>query len=142
MPHNPIVLILCTGNSCRSQMAEGFLNRYAGDRYEVCSAEPNRNPRFTRWPSRSMAEVGIDISKHKPKSLNEFLGRLPVKHLLVVCDKAQGSCPRIWPGVFTRSYMPFDDPATLEGTPEETLAEFRRVRDLIVAAMLAWKPQK
>jgi len=69
-----------------------------------------------------------------------YLGRAPVRHLLIVCDKALGSCPRIWPGAFTRSYLPFDDPAAFEGTPEETLAEFRRVRDLIGEAMSTWEP--
>ena len=87
-----------------------------------------------------MAEVGIDISDQQPKHLRDFLGRIAVRHLIIVCDKANGSCPRIWPGALTRSYLPFDDPATFEGTPEETLTEFRRVRDLIGEAMSVWAP--
>jgi arsenate reductase (thioredoxin) len=137
----PVVLILCTGNSCRSQMAEGFLRKYAGDRYEIHSAGTEPAEHVNPLAVQVMAEMGIDISDQQPKHLRDFLGRAPVRHLLIVCDKANGSCPRIWPGALTRDYMPFDDPATFEGSPEETLAEFRRVRDLIGDAMIHWEPQ-
>lgn len=135
-----VVLILCTGNSCRSQMAEGFLKHYAADRYDVHSAGTEPKSEVHPLAVQVMDEIGIDISDQEPKPLIDYLGRVPVRHLLIVCDKAQGSCPRIWPGALTRSYLPFDDPATFEGTPEETLAEFRRVRDLIGEAMSVWEP--
>ena len=138
---NPIVLILCTGNSCRSQMAEGFLRKYQGDKFEPHSAGTEPKPEVHPMAVKVMAEVGIDISGQKPKALNTYLGRAPVKHLLIVCDKANGTCPRIWPGAYTRAYMPFDDPATFEGTEEQTLAEFRRVRDQIGEAMKVWVPK-
>jgi arsenate reductase len=141
MERKPIVLILCTGNSCRSQMAEGFLKRDAASRYEVHSAGTEPKSEVHPLAVQVMDEIGIDISEQRPKPLIEYLGHMPVRHLLIVCDKAQGSCPRIWPGALTRSYLPFDDPATFEGTPDETLAEFRRVRDLIGEAMSIWEPR-
>lgn len=141
MSSKPIVLILCTGNSCRSQMAEAFLCRSAGDRYEVLSAGTEPADAVHPLAVRVMGELGIDISQQKPKHLRDFLGHAAVRHLLIVCDKANGSCPRIWPGTLSRTYLPFDDPAAFEGTPEETLMEFRRVRDLIGEAMADWEPQ-
>lgn len=137
----PIVLVLCTGNSCRSQMAEGFLKKYAGDRYEIHSAGMDPKPEVHPLAIQVMADVGIDISGNKPTATKEYLGRLPVRHLLIVCDKANQTCPRIWPGCFSRMYMPFDDPALAEGTDEEKLAVFRRVRDEIGAAMKTWEPE-
>lgn len=139
-PHKPLVLILCTGNSCRSQMAEAFLKKYAGDRFDVHSAGMNPKPAVHPLAVQVMAEVGIDISQHRPKSIGEYLGKKSVLHLLIVCDKAAKSCPRIWPGAHSRSDMPFDDPAQFRGAPEETLNEFRRVRDLIQQAMQSWQP--
>ncbi len=68
-----------------------------------------------------MAEVGIDISQQRPKSVSTYLGKALVRHILIVCDKANGTCPRIWPGTFSRTFMPFDDPASFEGTEEEKL---------------------
>ena len=89
-----------------------------------------------------MAEVGIDISDAKPKNSGDFLGRLPVRHLLIVCDRASMSCPRTWPGAVTRHYLPFEDPAHAEGSDEQVLAVFRRVRDEIEAAMKAFDPKQ
>jgi arsenate reductase (thioredoxin) len=139
--HKPVVLILCTGNSCRSQMAEGFLRKYAGDRYDARSAGMEPKPEVHPLAARVMAETGIDISHHHPKSVSEFLGKVPVLHLLIVCNNANNTCPRIWPGAHTRAYMPFDDPAEFRGSPEQMLNEFRRVRDLIGEAMRTWQPR-
>jgi arsenate reductase len=130
-----VVLILCTGNSCRSQMAEGFLKRCAGDEYEIHSAGTEPAERVHQLAVQVMDEIGIDISQQRPKALADYLGHIPVRHLIIVCDKANGSCPRIWPGTLSRTYMPFDDPAAFEATPQERLEEFRRVRDLIGDAM-------
>jgi arsenate reductase (thioredoxin) len=135
MHHKPIVLILCTGNSCRSQMAEGFLKHYSADRFEVHSAGTEPKSEVHPLAVQVMDEVGIDISEQQPKPLIKFLGHMPVRHLLIVCDKAQNSCPRVWPGAFTRTYLPFDDPTIFEGKLVEKLKEFRRVRDQIRDAM-------
>jgi arsenate reductase len=137
----PMVLILCTGNSCRSQMAEGFLRHYHGDQYDVASAGTDPKPQVHPLAVRVMEEVGIDISRQRPKALSRFLGTAPVRHLLIVCDKANGTCPRIWPGAYTREYMPFNDPADATGTEAEVLAVFRRVRDEIGQAMQQWEPK-
>lgn len=135
------VLILCTGNSARSQMAEGFLRRYHGDLYEVHSAGTEPKAEIHPLAVKVMAEVGIDISQQRPKDLAQYLGRLPVAHLLIVCDRANQTCPRIWPGAFSRTYLPFDDPAQFVGSEAETIGEFRRVRDEIGEAMKTWVPK-
>ena len=138
----PMVLVLCTGNSCRSQMAEGFLRKYHGDRLTVRSGGTAPAPDVHPLAVKVMAEVGIDISDAKPKNSGDFLGRLPVRHLLIVCDRASMSCPRIWPGAVTRHYLPFEDPAHAEGSDEQVLAVFRHVRDEIEAAMKAFDPKQ
>ena len=122
------VLILCTGNSCRSQMAEGVLRRYGDDRYEVFSAGilPSRvNP----VAIQVMKEIGIDISSHTSKSAEQFVGE-PFDHIITVCDNAKVTCPA-FPGNARRTHWSFDDPAELTGSEEMRLAEFRRVRDEI-----------
>lgn len=136
----PMVLILCTGNSCRSQMAEALLRKHQGDKYDVHSAGMDPKEAVHPLAIKVMAEVGIDISRHRTKSSLEYLGRHPVRHVLIVCDKAHGTCPRIWPGAYTRTYMPFDDPAEAEGNEAQRLAVFRRVRDELDRAMGAWEP--
>src|SRR5688572_30302526 len=93
----PVVLVLCTGNSCRSQMAEGFLRKYHGDKYEVGSAGTDPKPEVHPLAVRVMAEAGIDISRQRPKSLTDYLGHAPVRYVLIVCDKANDTCPRTWP---------------------------------------------
>lgn len=142
MTQKPIVLILCTGNSCRSQMAEGFLRKYQGDKYEVASGGTEPKSEVHPFAVRVMNEIGIDIGRQRPKNLTDYLGKAAVRFLLIVCDKANSSCPRIWPGTFSRSYLPFDDPAQAEGTMDEQLEVFRRVRDEIGEAMKTWKPEK
>ncbi len=130
------VLFLCTGNSARSQMAEAFLRRHAGDRFEVYSAglEPKGIHPLTR---QVMAEKGCDLAGHYSKDVFEFLGKLHFGYIITVCSNAEQRCP-IFPGIAQRLYWPFDDPAACTGTDEEKLAEFRRVRDQIEARILAW----
>lgn len=140
LTHKPIVLVLCTGNSCRSQMAEAFLRTYHGDEYDVHSAGTAPQERVHPLAVRVMAEAGIDISASRPKSLSEFLGRVPVRHVLIVCGSANESCPRLWPGAFSRTFLPFDDPAAIQGSGEARLQGFRRVRDEIDRAMRSWEP--
>ena len=122
------VLILCTGNSARSQMAEGLLRHIAGDRFDVESAGTIAS--FVRPQAIAvMAEIGIDISGRRSKCLDEFPGT-PFDYVITVCDNANQSCP-VFPGKAVRIHWGFDDPAAVEGTDEEKLATFRRVRDEI-----------
>jgi arsenate reductase len=135
------VLFICTRNSARSQMAEGWLRHLAGDRFAVASAgvEPGTlNPLAVRV----MAEVGIDISHHKAEGIKQYLGRWPVHWLIVVCDKAAQSCPRSWPGARERLHWFFDDPAAATGSDDEKLAVFRRVRDEIRAKIEKWLAER
>jgi len=132
------ILVLCTGNSCRSQIAEGYLRHLADEEFNVYSAGTEPKDEVHPLAVQVMHEVGIDISGQEPKGLKEFLGRLPVRYLMIVCSGANESCPRIFPGLSERLYWPFDDPASFEGTPEETLAEFRRVRDEIRERVVEW----
>jgi arsenate reductase len=122
------VLILCTGNSARSQMAEGLLGHDAGDRYEVESA--GTRPGHLRPEAIAvMKELGIDISGHRSKHVDEFQGQ-SFDYVLTVCDNAKESCP-VFLGHSKRIHNGFEDPAALQGTEEERLALFRRVRDEI-----------
>ncbi|MBI3850053.1 MAG: arsenate reductase ArsC [Verrucomicrobia bacterium] len=125
----PTVLILCTGNSCRSQMAEGILRAAAGDLVNVQSAGSQPAGFIHPLALKVMAEIGIDISGHRSKHMNEFLSR-PVNTVITVCGHADQACP-IFPGQVNRNHWEFDDPARAEGSEELRLAEFRRVRDEI-----------
>ena len=136
--NEPNILVLCTGNSCRSQMAEGYLRRYAADRFATHSAGTEPKDNVHPLAVEVMLDDGIDISGHRPKDLQEFLGHMAVRHLIIVCDGANESCPRIWPGVLNRLYWPFEDPAAFVGSPEATLNEFRRIRDEIKTRIMAW----
>src|SRR5215471_18057753 len=95
----PTVLILCTGNSARSQMAEGLLRAKAGDSLEVLSAGTEPAPRVNPLAIEAMQEIGIDISAARPKDVGELLGKVPVRHLIIVCHDAAHRCPGTWPGV-------------------------------------------
>ena len=122
------VLILCTGNSARSQMAEGLLRHDAGDRFEVVSAgvEPSR---VRPEAIEVMSEIGIDISDHRSKSVDEFAGQ-EFDYVITVCDNANERCP-IFPGGTKRIHWSFDDPAAAEGDDDTKRRVFRRVRDEI-----------
>jgi arsenate reductase (thioredoxin) len=121
----PKVLFLCTGNSARSQMAEGYLRHAAGDRFEAASAgiEPKGlNP----LAIEAMREIGIDISRQTSKDVVSLLGQ-HVPYVVTVCDNAKERCP-IFPGTWKFLHWSFEDPAAAEGTPAERLMVFRRVR--------------
>lgn len=122
------VLILCTGNSARSQMAEGLLRHDSGDRFEVESAG-TKPGRVRPEAIAVMSELGIDISGHRSNSVDEFAGQ-SFDHVLTVCDNAKETCP-IYPGHTNRLHHNFEDPAAVEGSEEERLAAFRKVRDQI-----------
>ena len=125
----PLVLILCTGNSCRSHLAEGILRAAAGDLIEVASAGSRPSGYVHPKSIAVMKEIGIDISGHTSKHLEEFLNR-PVDTVITVCGNADQACP-IFPGQLNRFHWGFDDPAHATGTEEVVLKEFRRVRDQI-----------
>jgi arsenate reductase (thioredoxin) len=129
------VLLLCTGNSCRSQMAEGLLRRVAGLDYEVHSAGTKPAERVHPLAVATMAEAGIDISSQRPKHVSELL-HLRFHRVITVCDNAKEDCP-FFPGA-ERIHWPFDDPATFEGTEEEKLRFFRRVRQEIRLRLELW----
>jgi arsenate reductase len=123
------VLVLCTGNSCRSQMAEGWLNALYGDRIIALSAGSAPSGYVHPGAIEAMHEVGIDISEGRSKSMEEFLGR-EFDYVLTVCDSAAEACP-VFPGPAKRVHRDFTDPAKAEGSDEEVMAVFRRVRDEI-----------
>lgn len=122
------VLFLCTGNSARSQMAEGWLRHLAGDRSQVASAGTHPaglNP----YAVEAMREIGIDISHHVSERVDTYLGET-FDHVITVCDRAKESCP-IFQGSPTQLHWSFEDPATTQGTYEQRLAVFRKIRDQI-----------
>lgn len=122
------VLILCTGNSARSQMGEGLLRHDAGDRFDVASA--GVAPSHVRPEAmEAMRELGIDISGHRSKSIDEFAGQ-EFDYVITVCDNANEQCP-IFPGKTKRIHWSFEDPAAIQGDDMKRLATFRRVRDQI-----------
>ncbi len=124
------VLVLCTGNSCRSQIAEGYLRHFAGGNAEIYSAGIEThgvNPRAVSI----MAEDHIDISQHTSNHVDEYIN-IPFDYVITVCDNANEACP-FFPGNVQRLHHNFPDPAKAKGTEEEILNEFRRVRDMIKA---------
>jgi arsenate reductase (thioredoxin) len=125
----PRVLILCTGNSCRSHMAEGILRAAAGDLVEVHSAGSKPAGYVHPKAVAALAEIGLDLSGHTSKHMDEFLDR-EISTVITVCGNADQVCP-IFPGQVHRHHWGFDDPAHATGTDEEVMAEFRRVRDEI-----------
>jgi len=129
------ILVLCTGNSCRSQMAEGFLSQYGGQGIEVFSAglKPKGvNP----LAITAMDEIGIDISKHTSDHLSKYNGQ-KFDYLITVCDNAAENCP-VFAGEGTCMHWPFDDPANEAGSEAEIMGVFRRVRDEIGERVKKW----
>ena len=131
------VLFLCTGNSCRSQMAEAFLRRYAGEHFEAYSAGLEPKP-INPLTIQVMDEIGFDLAGQTSKGVEVYLGKVLFKYLITVCDEAEKNCPATWPGVTSRFHWSFEDPAKFEGSAEEKLAKFREVRDLIQAKIINW----
>jgi arsenate reductase len=123
------VLILCTGNSCRSQMAEAWVNHLMNDRWEARSAGTVPGAQVHPLAVRAMAEVGVDISGHAPKHVDRLVGE-PWDLVVTVCDSAAEACP-VFPGRVKTMHMSFADPAAARGTEDERLAVFRGVRDEI-----------
>jgi arsenate reductase (thioredoxin) len=130
------VLFLCTGNSCRSQMAQAWLRTLAGDRFEGYSAglEPHDIHPMT---IQVMEETGVDMSGYRSKHLDEYKGKIDFDYLITVCGDADERCP-YFPGMGIRIHWPFEDPPAFEGPQEEKLALFRKVRDQIKAKIEEW----
>lgn len=122
------ILVLCTGNSTRSQMAHGYLQRFAGDRADVLSAGVEThglNPKAVQV----MAEDGVDISHHTSDLVDTY-AQLPIDHVITVCDSASERCP-VWIGRTHRLHHNFEDPSKGSGSPDEVMANYRRIRDQI-----------
>lgn len=133
----PVVLFLCTGNSARSQMAEALLRREAGDTFDVYSA--GTDPKgINPLTVKAIEELGIDMSSQRSKHLKEYLGRLPVRYMIVVCGEADRECPTTWPGLTNRYYWPIEDPAAAEGNLEQRTQFFRVIRDEILEKIRSW----
>ena len=131
------VLFLCTGNSARSQMAEALLRTRANDLFVPFSAglEPKgMNPLTVKV----MDEIGISTEDQYSKGILTYLGKQLFAYLITVCSDAEEKCPTVWPGVKYRLHWKFDDPAAFEGTDEEKLKEFRRIRDQIDEQIKTW----
>lgn len=132
---NERLLFLCTHNSCRSQMAEGLVNHFLGDRFQAFSAGTEAtgvNP----LAIRAMAELGIDISRHTSKTIAEFEGQ-QFDHIITLCGSANEQCPLFF-GRARRVHIGFDDPSRLNGTDGEVMPEFRRVRDELREKLAAY----
>lgn len=125
----PLILILCTGNSCRSHLAEGILRAAAGDILEVASAGSNPAGYVHPLAIDAMQEIGIDLSSHHSKHMNDFLNR-EVETVITVCGNADQACP-MFPGQINRHHWGFEDPAHAKGDTEQQMAVFRKVRDEI-----------
>ena len=139
MRSKPAILVLCTGNSCRSHMAEGFLRVAVGEAADVFSAGSKPAGYVHPLSIQVMAEAGVDISGHSSKHMDTFLARR-IDVVITVCGNADQVCPT-YPGQVARFHWGFDDPAHAQGTPEQVLAEFRRVRDEIRAKFSAYGDQ-
>jgi arsenate reductase (thioredoxin) len=127
------ILVLCTGNSCRSQMAEGILKKLKPE-WEVFSAGTIPASTVSRRAIRSMQEIGIDISQNTPKSIDQFLSQ-SFDYVLTVCDHANETCPVFIGKVKNRIHIGFPDPTKTEGEPDEVFQQFRRVRDDIETSL-------
>jgi arsenate reductase len=134
--NKPKVLFLCTGNSARSQLAEGLLRALAGEQYEIFSAGTEPKGSILPEVKEVMREVGIDISAQWSKSVTEYLGKTHFSHVITVCADAEENCPAVFLNMGTHDHWPFDDPAKFdEGT---RLDSTRRVRDQIENRLRLW----
>ncbi len=131
------VLFLCTGNSARSQMAEGFLRKFGGDGFDVFSAglEPKG---IHPLAIKVMKEEGIDLKSHRSKHLDEYMGKMHFSYVITVCGNADRNCPSVFPGIGTRIHWDFDDPAAFAGSEDEKIKKFREVRDKVKRRIILW----
>ncbi len=132
------ILVMCVGNSARSQMTEGLLKKYVGDFFDVHSAGMNPKDDVDPLAVRVMTEVGIDIRKQWPKSTRAYLGRQWFQYAIIVCHTTEQNCPRIFIGSTHRLFWPIDDPAVVQGSYETQLAAYRKARDQIESHVKVW----
>ena len=136
--NKPKVIFLCTGNSARSQMAEGLLRALAGEHFEVFSAGTEPKGRILPEVQDVMREVGINMAGQFSKSVMEYLGRAVFAHVVTVCADAEENCPAVFLNMGTHDHWPFDDPAKFVGDDEQRLVHTRRVRDQIEEHLRLW----
>jgi arsenate reductase len=134
----PKVLFLCTGNSARSQMAEGLLRALAGEHFDVFSAGILPKGRLLPEVEEALREVGIDTSLQWSKSVMEYLGKVNFGYVITVCADAEENCPAVFLNMGTHEHWPFDDPAKFTGDDETRLTATRRVRDQIEDRLRLW----
>lgn len=135
--NKPKVLFLCTSNSARSQMAEAFLRKYAGDKFEAYSAgmEPQEIHPSTK---QVMEEIGVPLTGQYAKGFREYLGKVHFAYLITICSDAEERCPTTFPGMGQRLHWPFSDPATFRGDESQKIAMFRKIRDQIAERITEW----
>jgi len=133
----PRILFLCTPNSARSQMAEGLFKKYGGDKFEAYSAglEPKAIHPYTE---QAMQEIGNSLTGQCSKSFREYMGKVHFAYLITVCAEADKNCPTTFPGIGRRLHWSFEDPAAVEGSEDEKIAKFRKVRDEIQQRVRGW----
>ena len=133
----PKVLFLCTTNSARSQMAEAFLKKYGGDKFEAYSAGLEPKP-IHPYTEQVMQEIGVPLTNQYSKSFREYMGKVHFAYLITVCAEAEKNCPTTFPGVGQRLHWIFEDPAAFEGSDEEKVAKYREVRGKIEQEIKKW----
>ena len=134
----PKVIFLCTGNSARSQMAEGLLRALAGEQFEVFSAGTEPKGRILPEVQEAMREIGIDLSGHWSKSVMEYMGKVNFAYVITVCADAEENCPAVFLSMGDHHHWPFDDPAKFVGDDEQRLTSTRRVRGQIEDRLRLW----
>jgi arsenate reductase len=134
----PKVLFLCTGNSVRSQMAEGLMRALAGEYFDVFSAGTEPKDRILPEVQKVMREAGLDISMQWPKSVMEYMGKVNFGYVITVCSDAEENCPAVFLNMGMHEHWPFDDPAKFGGDDESRLISTRRVRDQIEERLRLW----
>jgi arsenate reductase len=134
----PKVLFLCTGNSARSQMAEGLLRALAGDEFDVFSAGTEPKGRILPEVEEALREVGIDTNLQRSKSVMEYMGKVNFGYVITVCADAEENCPAVFLNMGTHEHWPFDDPAKFTGDDETRLTSTRRVRNQIEDRLRLW----
>jgi arsenate reductase len=132
------VLFLCTQNSARNQMAEGFLRHHAGENFEVMSAGCEVGEEVHPYAVEVMEEVGIDISEQYPKGLKTYMGKMGFNYSIIVCARAEKDCPKTFPGVGTRLVWGFEDPRGEDVPEDKRLEKFRQIRDEIEFKIKNW----
>jgi len=136
--NKPKVIFLCTGNSARSQMAEGLLRAMAGEHFDVFSAGTNPKGSILPEVQEVMREAGVDISHQWSKSVTEYLGKVNFGYVITVCADAEENCPAVFLSMGSHEHWPFDDPAKFTGDNESRLESTRRVRDQIEERLRLW----